>query len=643
LLSLAIAIYASLSAALKKLTAENEDLKAKIRELEAGRAAPAADSSNSGIPPALDPFNRRTDGENQEEEPDCPEERAAGARKGHRRRLRSPFPTEGSEIRETDDFKGRTSPCCGAAMERSERHDERKDHYETDPAKSATRVIEQSRACRCVKCGKIHRSGKPAGGFRGGLLPVGLIAILLFLKACGHVSMRGLLEYLLVSHDIGISLGGLNKILKQAQQALRPVYLEILHAVKLQEHVHSDESPLPFKGRRLFAWVFRCAGLAAFAVGTRCSEMLKKVLGDAFNGIISCDAFTVYLSFAEGRPGVVLQLCLEHLKRDFVRCSQYDGRFPAVRAYGAEGVRLVRELIHNYNLLKALRGDGRGESPEAAGLEAKLHVLREQLTAHAPTAPKECSKARGIAKRFKEHPDYYFVFLDCPGVPPTNNFAEISLRGTVVLDRKVSYGSRSRSGNRFLETFWTLFSTAKLLGVKPTAFIEEALRAASEGRPLPSLLNPGKSVDPAYVAMAKEEARIDEANNALDKKLAEEKKKLAAAKKLAGPRPEDPPKEEGSGQPRRRGRPPKPAAAEPRRRGRPPKPAAAEPRRRGRPPKPAATEPYRNAGKAKKQPKTVMAVTGVKARHGERGTAEKRRRGRPPKAQSSTLRNAPGS
>jgi hypothetical protein len=448
--SLAIAAYASLTAALKKLTAENEELKAKNRDLEAGRAAPAADSSNSGLPPAPDPFNRRRhDGENQEEEPDCAEERGAGARKGHRRRLRSPFPTGGSETRGIDDFKGRTSPCRGEATERAGRRDERKDHYETDPARAGTRVMEQSRACRRVKRGKIRRSGKPAGGFRGGPLPAGLIAILLFLRACGHASTRGPPEFLPVSHDMGIGLGGLDKMLKQARQAPRPVCPEILHSVKLREHARSDESPLPFRGRRLFARVFRRAGLITFAVGTRCPEMLKKVPGDACNGIISRDAFTVCLSFAEDRRGAALQPCPEHLKRDFVRCSRYDGRCPAVRAHGAEGVRLIRELIHSCNLLKALRGDCRGDSPEAAGLEAELHVLRERLTAHAPAAPEECSKARGIARRFKEHPDCYFVFPDCPGVPPTKISprsafgARSCLIGRSVTDRGAGAGTAS--------------------------------------------------------------------------------------------------------------------------------------------------------------------------------------------------------
>jgi hypothetical protein len=664
LLSLAVHICTGLAADLKKLAAENKDLKAEIRELKDGRAAPAPDPSNSGIPPSQDPFNRgRPGGEKQEEEGDCPEQEDAGARKRRRRCLRSPFPTEGSEIREIDDFKGRTCPRCGSPMERAEEHDRRKDHYETDPSRAATRVIELSLAYRCAKCKIIHRSGKPAGGFSGGLFPAGLIANLLFLKMRGHMSLRALVEYLKVSYDITISLGGLNKILKQASAAVRPIYLEVLDAVRLEEHTHIDESPTPFNGKRLYSWVFRCARAIAFAIGTRCGDMLKKVLGDGWAGIISCDAFSVYMSYARGRAGVVLQLCLEHLKRDFVHCSQYDAAYPRVRAYGDEGARLIRELIHNYNLLKDLREGGLGGSPEAADLEAKLSGLRERLTSHALTAPPECPKARGIARRFRDNPDYYFVFPDCPGVPPTNNPAEISIRGTVVNDRKVSYGPRGRRGIRFLETFWTLFTTMNLLGVDPTAFLEEALRAASEGRPLPSLLNPGKAVDPAYVEMAKEEARTDRENDAFDKKLAAERKRLASekkklaaekkesAEKTADSGQEDRPRKGGAGQPRQRGRPPKSGTSEtgtarPRPRGRPPKSGTAEtgtarPRPRGRPPKSGTAETGTARPRPRgRPPKSGTAETGT-ARprpkptaaepRPEPGTAEPRRRGRPPK------------
>ncbi|MDR1080704.1 MAG: hypothetical protein LBQ79_07030, partial [Deltaproteobacteria bacterium] len=62
-----------------------------------------------------------------------------------------------------------------------------------------------------------------------------------YLRGLGGLPVNGyraLVEYLKVSYDITISLGGLNKILKQASAAVRPIYLEVLDAVRLEEHTH---------------------------------------------------------------------------------------------------------------------------------------------------------------------------------------------------------------------------------------------------------------------------------------------------------------------------------------------------------------------------------------------------------------------
>ncbi|MDR2667188.1 MAG: hypothetical protein LBB34_03740 [Holosporales bacterium] len=73
--------------------------------------------------------------------------------------------------------------------------------------------------------------------------------------------------------------------------------------------------------------------------------------------------------------------------------------------------------------------------------------------------PADCPKAKDIAARFMKNPNDYFTFIDTPGVNPTNNNAEIALRGGPVLHRKISYGSQSIRGICFSETLWTITET----------------------------------------------------------------------------------------------------------------------------------------------------------------------------------------
>jgi hypothetical protein len=65
---------------------------------------------------------------------------------------------------------------------------------------------------------------------------------------------------------------------------------------------------------------------------------------------------------------------------------------------------------------------------------------------------------------------HLFTFLRIPGVPPTNNHAEQSLRKMVIF-RKVSFGTRSDNGIKTLSILPTLVQTARRQGIHPREFL----------------------------------------------------------------------------------------------------------------------------------------------------------------------------
>jgi hypothetical protein len=58
-----------------------------------------------------------------------------------------------------------------------------------------------------------------------------------------------------------------------------------------------DESPLKFKGKFKYIWVFRGNSIVGYTIGTRSRNMLDRILGDDFAGAIVCDSYAVYPSF----------------------------------------------------------------------------------------------------------------------------------------------------------------------------------------------------------------------------------------------------------------------------------------------------------------------------------------------------------
>lgn len=78
-------------------------------------------------------------------------------------------------------------------------------------------------------------------------------------------------------------------------------------------------------------------------------------------------------------------------------------------------------------------------------------------------------------------------FITTPGIEPTNNLAEQAIR-FVVIDRKVTQGTRSTTGQRWLERIWTVMATCAQTGRSVFTFLHESLLAYIDGTPVPNLL-----------------------------------------------------------------------------------------------------------------------------------------------------------
>ena len=73
-----------------------------------------------------------------------------------------------------------------------------------------------------------------------------------------------------------------------------------------------------------------------------------------------------------------------------------------------------------------------------------------------------------------------------PGIEPTNNLAEQTIRFAVI-DRRITQGTRSEKGRRWCERIWTVLATCEQQGVSAFHFIRDAVQAFFTGAPAPRL------------------------------------------------------------------------------------------------------------------------------------------------------------
>jgi len=98
------------------------------------------------------------------------------------------------------------------------------------------------------------------------------------------------------------------------------------------------------------------------------------------------------------------------------------------------------------------------------------------------------SKLNGMCEPLYDHREKLWTFLDVEGVEPTNNVSERALRPAVIW-RKLSFGTQSANGSRFVETILTVVETCHKQSRSSFEYLTEAMQAHFSGQKLPSLQN----------------------------------------------------------------------------------------------------------------------------------------------------------
>jgi hypothetical protein len=297
----------------------------------------------------------------------------------------------------------------------------------------------------CEHCQAYHIAPLPSVVRREGLFQPQLTALVGYLKGACHLSFRTMQRFFSDVLGIQVSTGFLNKQIQKVSQALQEPYQELVAQLPFQKHVHSDETGWKVHGKRSWVWALRCADFSVFHLGGRSHEELIDLLGNDFSGIISSDFFSAYHAFAKKSPNVLSQFCWSHLIREVKFIAEKSS--PEAAVYGQQLLRAIEAMFHTIHR--------KNELPE---LEWKRRMLlhRDKLInlSKFEGDDKECKL---IMKRFQIWSEDYFRFIET-GIPPTNNLAEQTIR-RVVLDRKITQGTRSKKGNNFWERFWTSLQT----------------------------------------------------------------------------------------------------------------------------------------------------------------------------------------
>jgi transposase len=445
------------------------DLELRVAALEAALAAAKKNSSTSSKPPSSDLVKPRTADKRKRSR------RKRGAQPGHERHERTAFPPE--EINRIEDHRFERCPECDGPVE-----------FVVEPA----RVIQQvelvarpititehrSHTCRCAKCAKEFTAPIPKEVQRAGLVGPQLTTLIGYLKGACHCSFSTIHKYLRDVLGVSISRGQLRKVCGKVAASLDTAYAELLAALPQQDRLNVDETGHKENGQSLWTWCFRAPLFTLFKIDpSRGSEVLVDALGLEFDGVLGCDYFSAYHKYMRLNEHVLVQFCLAHLIRDVRFLVEHP--HAKNQAYGRRVLAAIRELfaiIHR-------RDEFATDATFRGVLEDQGFEVWTQATFRVP----DTKEAWNLANRFHDHGREYLRFITTPDVEPTNNLAEQAIR-FVVIDRRITQGTRSAAGRVWCERIWTTLATCTQHGWRVFNFLHRSIQALFGDSPPPSLL-----------------------------------------------------------------------------------------------------------------------------------------------------------
>ena len=396
--------------------------------------------------------------------------RRKGGQKGHPRHERTAFTEEELDYQVTYEMEG-LDPKEWEAL------DEWDVVQQIELQESPVEITEhRARRYRNRRTGELLSTGLPGEITAAGLIGPRLSAYIAFLKGACHMSYTNIQTLLADVYGIALSTGQIAKITtRKVSAALAAPYDELRAALPEQGNLGIDETGHKDDGKQHWTWCFRAHAFILFHIaGSRSSEVLDQMLGKAFDGIINCDYHSSYRKFMKD-SSAIMQFCLAHLIRDLKFLAEQNDKVTRNWAqrmlYGFEE---MFSLIH------------RREELTERYFQNKLEKLRDNLIRQFRSAP-DRPGVRDLRNRFKLHAKQFFTFVTTPGIEPTNNFTEQAIR-YIVIDRKVTQGTRGDRGRRWCERIWTTLSTCDLQQRSAFEFLCDAVRAFFRGQAAPSLL-----------------------------------------------------------------------------------------------------------------------------------------------------------
>ncbi len=432
-------------------------LEARIAELEARLNQ---NSSNSSKPPS-------SDGPHVKPAPPRPATgRHKGGQPGHTKRTRPTLPPD-----EVVELRADTCTHCQTPLTGDDPNPLIHQVLELPPVRPVVTEYRRHRLT-CPKCQRVRCASLPVGVRCG--YGVRLQATCAILSGAYRIGKRGIARLCQDLFGMPISPAMVCKLQHQTTDALEPVATE-LQTQLTGRAANVDETGWYQGGKRRWLWAAVTDLASVFVVDVSRSRAALSSLVGGQPGVLTTDRYPVYDHLIVHAR----QVCWAHLRRDF---QAMIDRADEGSVIGEGLLSCADRLLWNWKRVR----DGtlfRGEFYRQHLLAVQRQM--EELLWRGQACVSR--KTRNVCLELDRVYESLWTFATTAGVEPTNNAVERALRAGVCW-RKMSYGTDSDQGSRFVGHILSVVESCRQHGRNLLTFLTQTIQAARNTTTPPALI-----------------------------------------------------------------------------------------------------------------------------------------------------------
>lgn len=451
---------------IEALKAENAALKAEIvqlkKQIEELKELLNRNSKNSSSPPSQD--------NSHSNDPKPRKKRKLGRQGFFRKRIPE------KDVSSIIELKPTICDQCGTDNLIQYQLKETRQTVEIPPIKPFVTEY-RSYGCRCGDCGKSLKASFPAEA--GKVFGPRMRAISTLLASKFRVSKRHIKELFIQLFGIDVCIGSVSNFEEEAARFLQGGWEQAKQDLQASNTVYADETHWKTKGQRQWLWQACDKKRVIFQIHpTRGKKAAISLLGKESLHNLVTDRWRAYSTLGYH------QFCWAHLKRDFKKIEERPGQ---VSLIGGIFGSLCSLLFKWNNDMKSEILTQEQFIEQAKTLRTEFHYFLS-LGMRVDTSDGKLGRTGRFCETLLAQKDHLWCFLEDPSIDLTNNLSERNIRPAVIL-RKVSHGTQSERGNRFVERMLSVVETLKIQGRNVFEFLTDCFHCFFKGSPIPNFGN----------------------------------------------------------------------------------------------------------------------------------------------------------